>query len=169
MNRWKNCSTRPRECRATLLVPDHLDRPTRELCRRYGGLRGLLGVLLKKYARAGRSLCCRRETRIATQYQSQNQNLRRRHFRARGEEWAAARSSARSCGVSTCYFLVVLIELELAGEAPDTNTGGAPSVAYRVEHREWVNIGRRQLFRLGRFHHKPGRRVKPAKHRRRRR
>ena len=167
MNRWKNCSTRPRECRATLLIPDYLDRPTRELCRQYGGLRGLLGVLLKKYAATGRRICCQRETRIATLYQSQNLNLRRRHFRARGEQWAAARAISRSCGVSTCYFLIVLIELELAGEPADPDMGGAPPVAFRVEHREWVNIGRRQLFRIGRFHHKPGRRAKPAKHRQR--
>ena len=163
MNQWKSCAVEPRNARATLLIPAALDSPTYELCRQYGGLRGLLSVLLRKYGKTARKICGRLDTRIATHYQSENLHLKRRHFRARGEEWAWARAVARSCGVSTCYFAVILIELELAGAPADLPGGGAPLNVFRVEHREWVNVGRAQLFRKGHLHNKGRRKVTRAR------
>ena len=65
MDQWKSCAVEPRNARATLLIPAALDRPTNDLCRQHGGLRGLLGTLLRKYGKTARKICGRVETRIA--------------------------------------------------------------------------------------------------------
>ena len=109
-----------------------------DLYRRYGGLRGLLGVLLRKYGRVAQNLIRQRPPRISTRYQSENLSLQRRHFRAVGQEWAWVRCLARSCGVSICYFVIIMIRLELS-EAPANESGGALLVPNRVRHLEWVN------------------------------
>lgn len=123
-----------------------------DLYRRYGGLRGLLGVLLRKYGRVAQNLIRQRPPRISTRYQSENLSLQRRHFRAVGQEWAWVRCLARSCGVSICYFVIIMIRLELS-EAPANESGGALLVPNRVRHLEWVNLKSGRLNRIGSFRH----------------
>ena len=158
----------PKLARATLLIPLALEPHMNALYRRYGGLRGLLGVLLRRYGRVAEKLIRQHPPRISTRYQSENLKLQRRHFRAVGQEWAWVRCLARSCGVSICYFVVVLIELELSGDVDDTS-GGALPIHNRVRHLDWVNLKSGRLYRIGSFRNNADLPLKRAyRHRKRR-
>ena len=164
---WKSLSNQPANARATVLIPGRLEEDLPFLFQRYGGLRGLLGHLLRRHGLVARDLCRAQRPRIATRYQSEKQDLKKRHFRAVGHEWAWVRCLARSSGVSICYFVVLMIEMELR-DPSDNENDGTPLLPTRIQHREWVNLRAARLGRLGIVHNKPPGPRKRARGRRRR-
>ena len=164
---WKSHSNKPANARATVLVPARLEEDLLVLFDRFGGMRGLLGHLLRRHGVVAREINRAQRPRIATRYQPENQDLQKRHFRAVGHGWAWVRALARSSGVSICYFVVVMIELEL-GEPTDIKNDGTPPLPARIQHREWVNLRAARLGRIGIVHNNPKKRPKGARRRRRR-
>lgn len=135
-----------------MLIPARLESDVLTLMQLHGGLRGLLGLLLRRHGMKARQVALTLPQRITTRYQSQGQDLQKRHFRAVGHEWAWVKCLAHASGVSICMLVIIMIQLELAETPADQDRDGTLLPWRRVEHREWVNLERQALYRVGRLH-----------------
>ena len=162
----KHRSRHPGRPRATLDLPLRVLHHFPELLSRPSSMYRLLPALLRR--QRFRTIAFARseeKPRVTTRYQKTGQPFHRVHFRPDSDQWADLRATARSCGLSMCHFVALMLELDRT-TPPARKKGGVPQVDERYVHVEWVSYRTGFLHRLTKFRRKarpPGYDAKPMK------
>lgn len=129
------------EKRCTLLIPDYLLPFYEELRDRYGGLRELLSVLIKKFSKNKTRMILKKEISSTLDYQEEGLNLHRADFRPVESEWVQLKLLAGSHNLSMCAFISLLLRLEMAGALElNENLAGYPPIFPKISLYQSITL-----------------------------
>jgi len=113
--------------RSTLLIPDFLFSYYQNKRDHHGGLKNLLGFLIRKFNCMESRLFMEDDISSTIDYQEKGLFLHREDFRPIENEWIELKLLASSHNLSMCKFFVLLLRLEMAGALDcEDGYGGVP-------------------------------------------